>query len=293
MEVVLVEDGSTDGSRDICQEYTKRDPRVKLYSNRGKGISSARNTGIESSTGDYIVMVDGDDYIAPFMVSTLYQEIQKSCADTAIGDFVRGTETSYPFVHSVQDAEIIDGKEALRRIYVDDHSKLRYVVPWAKLYRKSLFHGLKYPENKIFEDIHTTHKLLGRCKKIAVVNVPMVYYFKRDNSIMNQAFHAGKLDYLPALEERIVFFQGESLPDLEKEARDELLHMLIWEYSRVRDILHDKKLQGELSKTYRKYYKKGYVSRYPTDTKAMMRLFAIHPELVVLYWKIKGKFGLA
>lgn len=292
IEVVLVEDGSTDGSRDICQEYLKRDTRVKMYANCGKGISAARNTGIERATGDYVVMVDSDDYIAPFMVSTLYQMMQQSCADMAICDFVRGTERSYVFVNTTQNAELIDGKEALRRIYLDDHNKLQYVVPWAKLYKKTLFHGIEYPDGMIFEDIHTTHKLLIQCRKIAVVNVPMVYYFKRNDSIMNQTFHVGKLDYLPALEKRIAFFHKENMPDLEKKAYDELLHMLIWEYSRVRDILHNKKLLGELVKTYRKYYQKGYVSSYQTDTKAILRLFSIHPEFVVLYWKIKGKLGL-
>ena len=84
-------------------------------------------------------------------------------------------------------------------MYGNDHDKLRYVVPWCKLYRTDLFSDIQYPEGKIFEDIYTTHHLIFVSSRIAVLNQKLWYYYQHDSSIMNQPFHIGKLDYLDAL----------------------------------------------------------------------------------------------
>ena len=106
---------------------------------------------------------------------------------------------------------------------------------------------------------------------------------------MNSIFHLKKLDYLGALEERIVFLHERNLLDLERKQYDELLHALIWEYSRVRDILHDKEAQTSIHAMFKKYYKRNHESFYPSDTKFLRWLFYVNPELVILYWKIFGR----
>lgn len=289
LEIILVDDGSTDGTVDICERYMPQDPRISLIVNAGKGVSSARNVGVRSSHGAYIVMVDSDDYIAPDMIEVLHDALAEKQADMAVCDFVRGKEEQYVFAPFRGGIRTVGPNEVLHRIYLDDHNKLRYVVPWIKLYKRELFEGIEYPDGKIFEDIYTTHKLIAKCATIAVVDWPMAYYYQRPNSIMNHAFHLKKLDYLGALEERIQFFHDRNLLDLEKRQYDELLHSLIWEYSRVRDILHDKKAQAFIHAMFRKHYKKNYESSYPSDTKFLLWLFYKNPEFVILYWKIFGR----
>lgn len=289
LEILLVDDGSADGTVDICKRYMAQDPRVSLIVNAGKGVSSARNVGVRSSHGAYIVMVDSDDYIAPDMIEVLHCALVENHADMSVCDFVRGKEEQYTFDPFFGDIQTVSADEVLRRIYLNDHNKLRYVVPWIKLYKRELFEDIQYPEGKIFEDIYTTHKLIAKCQTIAVVDGIMSYYYQRSDSIMNHAFHLKKLDYLGALEERIVFLRERNLLDLERKQYDELLHALIWEYSRVRDILHDKEAQNSIHAMFKKYYKRNHESSCPSDTKFLRWLFYVNPELVILYWKISGK----
>ena len=289
LEIILLDDGSTDKTVNICKRYMAQDARVSLILNKGKGVSSARNAGVCASHGAYIVMVDSDDYIAPDMLEVLYGALVQNHADMSVCDFVRGREEQYTFEPFCGDVQTVGADEVLRRIYLNDHNKLRYVVPWIKLYKRELFEDIQYPEGKIFEDIYTTHKLIGKCKTIAVVDGIMAYYYQRSDSIMNHTFHLKKLDYLGALEERIAFFHDRKLLDLETKQYDELLHSLIWEYSRVRDILHDKQAQTSIHAMFKKYYKRNHESSCLSDTKFLRWLFYVNPELVVMYGKISGK----
>ena len=130
-----------------------------------------------------------------------------------------------------------------------------------------------------------------KCGRIAVLPQRMVYYSFCDNSLMNKPFHLGKLDYLEALEERIYFFKDCGFDELEDVAYDEYLHSLIWEYSRTRDILHDKNAMNKISDCFKKIYKVGHASkRYPQETVWYLKTFAINPEIIVLYWKINSVF---
>ena len=177
-------------------------------------------------------------------------------------------------------------------MYENDHNALRYGVPWCKLCKKALYDGIQYPDGKIFEDIYTTHKLLYRCNRIAVLDVPLFYYFQRADSIMNTSFSMKKLDYLQALVERVDFFAAHNLEELESIAYDELLHSLIWEYSRTRDMLNNKEGMKYVASLFRQVYKKGYASRrYPKETARFLAVFNKNPEWIILYWKISGKLN--
>jgi hypothetical protein len=155
-----------------------------------------------------------------------------------------------------------------------------------------LYDGITYPDGKIFEDIYTTHKLLYRCEKITVINDILFYYYQRSNSIMNGVFSMKKLDYLQALVERVDFFAERDLHDLESLAYDELLHSLIWEYSRTRDLLHSEAGKQYVKDLFRKVYRKGYASkRYSDENSRFLAAFNRNPEWIILYWKMKAKLG--
>ena len=291
LEVILVDDGSSDCCPEICDEWARKDGRIKVIHQKNGGLSAARNSGIDEASGTFILFVDGDDYIASNMVETLYEAIKIARAEMALCDFEKGFDTNFKFSDSLLETEIIGPKEALERIYENNQSAFRYVTAWGKLYHRNLFEQIRYPEGKIFEDMYVTHMLIDRCKKIAVINQKLCYYFQRNNSIVNSTFNIKKLDYLQAMEDRIQFFKNHGYIELAKIAYDEYLHALIWEYSRVRDILKDKKAMIYIHKRFCKVYKQGYSSnRYPSDNALYLWGFQLNPAIIIWYWKISGKW---
>ena len=290
IEILLVDDGSEDSSKIICKKWEDRDERVRLITQKNGGVAKARNTGIENSKGALLLMVDSDDYIAPNMIESLYNGYLCTEADIVICDYEQGIDREYSFSVNDSDFRVFDFETIMKRVYADGHDALRFISPWGKLYNADLFASIRYPEGKIFEDIYVTHQLLQKARKVAVVDQKYVYYYRHDDSIMHRPFHLGKLDYLDALKERIGFFQSNGYSQLEKDAYEEYLHSLIWEYSRVRDILHDKEAKKEICNRFREVYKEGYGSeRYPQETATFLKTFNTNPELIVWYWKINSR----
>lgn len=290
LEIILVDDGSPDSCPKICDNWTMSDSRVKVIHCENGGVSAARNIGIRNSSGRYIMQVDSDDYISENTISVLYDALIQNEADLSICGFEKGKEENYSFSLMDVEVEVITPECAFTRIYESDEKALQYVVPWAKLYKRELFEGLRYLDGKIFEDIYLTHQILNRCNTIAVLPQKMVYYFQHSNSIMNTEYHVGKLDYLEACKDRISFFKNNGYENLAQRAYDEYLHALIWEYSRAKDLLANREVMKDIINRFRSEYVSGYESKhYPQDTKTLLRLFAIHPEIIMFYWKINAK----
>ena len=292
LEIILIDDGSTDKSSDICDEWKRKDARIQVVHQSNRGLSGARNRGIQEAKGKYIFLLDSDDYVSENVIEILYNQIINNNVDLAMCGFIKGMEEHYQFGNNdLLKAEIINGETAITRIYKDDVNALKYASACAKLYKRELFDGVEYPEGKLFEDMYTTHKILFKCNKIAVVNLDLVYYYQRQSSIMNTSYNIKKLDYLQALQERCIFFEANNLKELAKIAYEELMHALIWEYSRTRDILHNKKATQQIVKQYRNYYKLGYSSkRFPHENSTFLFCFNLCPELINIYWKLTGKF---
>ena len=291
LQIILVNDGSTDRSPEICDRWAAKDSRIVVLHQENGGVSAARNRGLDTASGEYILWLDSDDYLAPDAVKCLLDTAAETSADMVICDFERGTDENYVFsVPNKITYEQIEYITALYRIYQDSHSALRYAAPWAKLVKRQIYQDIRYPVGRIFEDIYTTHKLIFRCDKIAVLDSTLFYYFQRSDSIMNATFSLKKLDYLPALVERIELFRNCGLQELESIAYDELLHSLIWEYSRTRDLLHNEEGMAYIKNLFRAVYRKGYASRrYPSETKWFLAIFYVNPEWIILYWKICAK----
>lgn len=291
LEIILVDDGSTDATGRVCDEWARRDPRVQVIHQENQGVSAARNAGLRAASGSWIIQVDSDDYIAGHAVEQLLHAAVSADAQMAICDFEKGSENDFRFPDAAATpVRVTDGITAIHGIYEGDHNALRYAVPWCRICSRQLYDGIRYPDGKIFEDIYTTHKLLYRCERIALLDAPLFYYYQRPGSIMNAAFSMKKLDYLQALVERVEFFAEHGLEELEQIAYDELLHSLVWEYSRTRDLLNSKPGMDYVAALFRQVYKKGYASRrYPGETARFLAVFNRNPEWIILYWKISGK----
>lgn len=195
-EIILVEDGSSDGSRAICDSYAAKDGRVHVIYQTNKGVSSARNAGIGIASGEYIMFVDSDDYLREDCFYTMLDQIQ-GCDYVACGlvhEDADGTklECSVP-------TRIIEltGVQALRNHYslpkIDRGIEAVHV--WGKLYRRSLFESLRFQNELLFEDIHLMPYLLLKCQKVRFIPYVGYYYVQHNSSITNRkdSAHAERL----------------------------------------------------------------------------------------------------
>jgi len=182
LEIWLVDDGSPDGSGMICDEYARKDDRIRVIHKENGGLSEARNVAIDQATGEWITFVDSDDYIADDYVETLYYLAQESGCQIAVGQFVEFVENSYPRKSGgVVQNEILEPYNAVELMF---YQKIFDTSAWAKIYHNSLFKsGIRYPRGLIFEDLATTYRLMLKSNGVALTNKVIYYYLSRSSSI--------------------------------------------------------------------------------------------------------------
>lgn len=193
LEIIMVDDGATDNSGRICDEYLKKDARIKVFHKKNGGLSDARNYGIERAAGEYITCIDPDDYVDPDYIRYLYSLIEKYHTRMSV------CQHRVVFDNGSVDEKGASGDEALSDKTCIERMLYHDVIDtsaWAKLYHRSLFEAVKYPYGKLFEDIATTYQLMLQCDKIAVGYESKYNYIVRSSSIVNCKFNARKLDLL-------------------------------------------------------------------------------------------------
>ena len=167
LEIILVDDGSPDKCPQICDEYAKKDSRIKVIHKKNGGLSDARNAGIDIAKGEYITFVDSDDYIEKDYVEVLYDSIKENDSDMAIGSHKVIYENGTILNKETGEKSVLDAKTVLERILYDENIDLS---AWAKLYKTELFEEIRYPKGRVFEDAATTYKLVDKSKKISIVS---------------------------------------------------------------------------------------------------------------------------
>lgn len=287
LEVILVDDGSLDGSSKICDIYAKRDNRIIVVHQRNGGLSVARNRGLEIAKGDFIGFVDSDDIIHNRMYEILYKHIKDYSADISICNYsvvYEGDIIGNKDIADIKESIIIcNGHEALYNI----GRKLgeNTIVAWNKLYKRDLFRNLRYVEGKIHEDEFIVHRIMDKAQIVVYSDLPLYNYLQRDNSIMGSKFNLKRLDMLEALEDRIEFFQEKGYTELYYNAIGSYLNVLITYYYLARQDLED-----NLYKTFRKSFMNLYKSikkdKLTRKTQIKCIVFAISPLLYRILYKI-------
>ena len=202
LQIILVDDDSTDGSGKICHEYADRDERI-IYTchPHNRGISETRNTGLRLATGDFVGFIDGDDYVLDGYIETLYDNMVKSGADISVCGFIRLWED--------EDPEINPGAGAFVREYDDPLSFMgdvewaSAVVVWNKLYKKCLFDKIRFPANRIHQDEFIIHHVINAADKLVYTNAPYYAYVRHDESVMRTQNCSTFYDGYLALSDRI------------------------------------------------------------------------------------------
>lgn len=182
LEIILVDDGSTDKSPQICDEYAKRYDNIRVIHKQNAGLSSARNVGLDMAKGDYIVFVDDDDFLPDESLSVLLTLLENNSADVAIGNYAEYTnEHLYKGAFSIPEKfcnRILGNREACELLLYSDRTHI-LMVSWGKIFRKEIWEGLRFDESKSYaEDQFIFPELIGRCHTI----------FLTDSIVYNQVF---------------------------------------------------------------------------------------------------------
>lgn len=203
-EVILVNDGSTDSSGEICSLYTKKDNRIKIYHKKNGGVSSARNIGVKLCTGKYILFVDSDDYILKDYCEKLLKISQKSNSDIVICKMVRelskNKKTQY-------NKKFLNREEALIEMFKGN--LYRFSLS-AKLFKASIVKEEIFPTGMIHEDQGTTYKYFLKAKKVLYIDYPGYVYFYRENSILTEPYNKRRLDSFDHWKKIILNLKNES-----------------------------------------------------------------------------------
>ena len=208
-ELILVDDGSKDQSGQICDEYADKDERVKVIHKENRGLSDARNRGMDQMAGNYFMFVDSDDNIAPTMLECLYQRIMNEDADIVACNYMYCFENDKEKNFSTNiKSEILSGTEIFYN-RKNEHNYGFWTVAWNKLYKRETFGKIRFRFGKYHEDEFWANDIYQMQIKIITIPECLYYYRQRDNSIMGKKSIVRNFDILEAFQERIYIYLEE------------------------------------------------------------------------------------
>ena len=180
IEIILVDDGSTDGSAEICDEYKNQDVRFKVIHQKNGGLSVARNSGLDVAQGKYILFIDSDDWIKDNMVQLLYEAVEQTNSDLAVCGFIL-TDGVTEINSLWYDNSCVFTREQAYEELISNTTMQSQACN--KIYKAEIIKSVYFPKGELFEDIQMMHKVFRKCEKIAVISDRLYYYYTRQNSI--------------------------------------------------------------------------------------------------------------
>ena len=287
LDVILIDDGSDDGCPAICDEYAARDSRFRVIHQENRGLSAARNRGIEEAWGDILTFVDGDDRLHPRFCDILYRRMTEAGADVAVGN--------YDFIHQIDEEKedrsqeqkvfVRTGYEA-QFLFYDGAMCIRNGVAWLKLYRKALFENIRFPEGKIHEDTFVMPFIYDLAKTVVYTDAVIYYYLVRLGSITG-TYHLKRLDQLEAQEGIIRLYRERGYRELYRKAYESYLHAIRNHYYDIKKYLpKEKSALKELDQKFRKKYKEECDVTFSRASELEFRLFCLCKPLYYAVWKL-------
>lgn len=199
LEIILVDDGSPDTCPQKCDEWAAKDSRIVVIHKENGGLGFARNSGLDIASGDYVLFLDSDDYIPLDTVENMVKRIENDRSDLVVGTkvFEYPDGTQGPPRQFWDRDSIITREEALHMLV---SSTCAFPTSaWGKLYKRSLFDGLRFSSLKTDEDTHIAPFVIDRCETISLMTGVVYYYYQRENSIVHTLNEAKQLDRIRAL----------------------------------------------------------------------------------------------
>lgn len=250
-EVLLVDDGSTDWTGDMCESLAKLDPRIHVIHQENKGLSAARNTALDIAKGKYITFIDGDDHVVPNYFETLVRLIEDNKADIAILPAIIESADK-----KKQTPEIRQKVETLNshgmRMRYGDRDRAIYVRAWGRLFKREIFDNLRFKERALYEDMFLFPKLYSKDYRIVIGTMPGYYYVQHMGSITR---HLKSAKDMQAIEAAIETF--DAFVSIDEEALSgaaDKIYAVMHAMQSCPNII--RKEGKDLFKKYRKEYKK-------------------------------------
>ena len=220
IEIIVVNDGSTDTSGEICKEFSGMDHRIIYIEQENAGLSAARNTGLNNMSGDYVTFVDSDDWIEQDYIETLYKKIVEYQADIAVGNYYsynEDEETYYFHIYGNSYYEkVYDNISIFENLYESQEMKsFALISAWGKLYKAKLFDYLRFDKGKLGEDGYFNQKMYLSVNKVVYLNKGLYAYRQRSGSITKTWTEKWMHALVDAMSERITLLANMGYP-LEK-----------------------------------------------------------------------------
>ena len=253
VEILLIDDGSTDSSGLMCEEFSRIDHRIKVFHKENGGLSDARNFGIKRSHGSILCFVDSDDFLHKDYLQELYSIKKKNNAEISECACFKYLESNPILCNDNRDkTKILKSKEWLTESGVGDFLS---VVAWNKLYDRELFNDVEYPVGRNFEDESTTYKVVYKSKCIVRTYKKLYYYRQREGSITQNTLTAKSLNQkLLALNEKCDFFIGRNEKDIVSYCQAKYSILVISKFGICNDVLGNANKQHEFYQDVKKRY---------------------------------------
>lgn len=284
IEVIIIDDGSTDSTASLCDDFQSKDNRIKVIHKDNLGLSHSRNVGLKFATGKYIGFVDADDWIAPEMYEELYNLAENNDAELCTARYVVTKSERDTFKQLDCSVETLVGMDKLRKYLefgIADRSNLYSAC--TKLYRKSLFTDIVFPENQRFEDMATNYLLINKANKFVIYNKKLYYYFMNSTGITRNKCKFNDLDMIKASKEIYEYTKGTSIENLGEIVYGRSYFSILTKCAvyGVDDSI-DKKEEfiNTIYENYCKYFYKLMKSSMPNNRKVFMPVLRISPKCI-------------
>lgn len=220
-ELILIDDGSTDSSGKICDQYAEKDARIQVVHTNNEGAAAARNIGLDLACGSYIVFVDGDDYVSEDMLLKLYETIKGSSYDLVVCDFLNIHENPTEDFCVGLSEKTVTGREVMANLKNRKNYGV-WTIVWNKIYPRKLLEGIQFPKGKYFEDEFFSDQLYLKCNQIHMIPDVLCIHRVLSSSTMNTQKKENYLDLIDALKQRIRLYFKHGLPE------DEIYRILVY-----------------------------------------------------------------
>lgn len=255
LEIILVDDGSTDSSGDICDWYKNSDQRIEVLHQSNGGLSEARNTGINAARGEYLAFVDSDDFIDEKYIDMLLNLALTYDAQIAVCDYYKGGKDKFPEGRRKPKVWQCTAENMLRNW----HGKYKRLETIAcnKLYKRELFtkSGIRYPKGYYHEDIQTTHLLVNEANKVVFTDEKLYYYFQRNGSITSTGSVKRLGDCIYGQKRRYQWFKNNGYQRAYEVMCVKSMEFCIYNYAVINDSIYEQ-IGERLIEQYMRYAKK-------------------------------------
>lgn len=192
LEIIVIDDGSTDDSPTICDSFAEKDARIKVLHCKNGGLSVARNRGLDIAEGELIGFVDSDDWIEADMYESLYRVLSQYKADISICSFFRDEDQQSIPQYNSGKIHIWKSFDAIHEV-IEDKRINNYM--WALLCERNIFEHIRFPEGQIFEDMATSYLIYTKARGIVYIEKPLYHYIIRQGSIVNSVYYDASREY--------------------------------------------------------------------------------------------------